>query len=410
MRNHFCTDHHPRISIARYVLTAAVVALLAARVTGQPAGDLPVCPTAEIVEVSPANGTIDARQPSLLEDGAALSGIGGVDEPVIVVLEPLNPLAAVATDLDCWRLCEGEESPFGPNAVTSVEEVDANTYELTLVRPITPGTETIIRYNGDAFSEILFTAQPGDANGNGVTAASDVIDLINILNGQVAAPFGIYSTDINSDGNSDDASQDVLRLIDLLNGIGVFDAWINTTPTPAPICETEPVSPDSDDDAPVGNDNGPIGFLPDNDNSSDNGNDNSTGNANDNASPDNMNDNSAVNANDNESDPPAGQPIDQDGDGFEDSQDNCPSVFNSLQKDQDGDGIGDACDNCPDIANEAQTDTDGDGIGDLCQGRCIRIPRFCGVCGSSIVCTMSLSVFGWLGLRSASRRLTRRIG
>lgn len=47
--------------------------------------------------------------------------------------------------------------------------------------------------------------------------------------------------------------------------------------------------------------------------------------------------------------------LDQDGDGIEDSLDNCPEVYNPDQLDTDGDGIGDACDEC--------TDEDGDGFG-----------------------------------------------
>ena len=70
---------------------------------------------------------------------------------------------------------------------------------------------------------------------------------------------------------------------------------------------------------------------------------------------------------------------DTDGDGIEDSADNCPSVANADQADADGDGVGDACDpdtdgdgvanasdNCPSVANPGQLDTDGDGIGDAC--------------------------------------------
>lgn len=38
---------------------------------------------------------------------------------------------------------------------------------------------------------------------------------------------------------------------------------------------------------------------------------------------------------------------DSDGDGVEDSKDNCPTVANADQADTDGDGIGDACDPCP---------------------------------------------------------------
>ena len=78
--------------------------------------------------------------------------------------------------------------------------------------------------------------------------------------------------------------------------------------------------------------------------------------------------------------------IDSDGDGVEDSVDNCPENYNPDQSDVDSDGIGDVCDNdgdddiqdkdndgiedsidnCPETYNPDQSDVDGDGIGDLC--------------------------------------------
>ncbi len=58
---------------------------------------------------------------------------------------------------------------------------------------------------------------------------------------------------------------------------------------------------------------------------------------------------------------------DADGDGVDDSTDNCPATSNSSQADGDGDGVGDACDNCPSTANSSQADTDGDGTGDACE-------------------------------------------
>ncbi len=59
-------------------------------------------------------------------------------------------------------------------------------------------------------------------------------------------------------------------------------------------------------------------------------------------------------------------PLDQDGDGVLDADDNCPDVANPDQHDWDTDKIGDACDKCPQVLDTADPDSDLDGVGDAC--------------------------------------------
>ena len=57
---------------------------------------------------------------------------------------------------------------------------------------------------------------------------------------------------------------------------------------------------------------------------------------------------------------------DQDNDGYNNAEDNCPEDYNPGQEDGDSDGAGDICDNCPGLYNPDQNDPDEDGFGSLC--------------------------------------------
>lgn len=68
-----------------------------------------------------------------------------------------------------------------------------------------------------------------------------------------------------------------------------------------------------------------------------------------------------------EEEAPAVEVADDDGDGVENSQDNCPALANADQFDADNDGVGDDCDNCRLTANADQADSpDADAIGNEC--------------------------------------------
>jgi hypothetical protein len=64
--------------------------------------------------------------------------------------------------------------------------------------------------------------------------------------------------------------------------------------------------------------------------------------------------------------------IDSDGDGIDNSCDNCDDDMNWDQDDFDNDGLGDVCDNCPEQWNQNQANADGDASGDACDN-CIEV-------------------------------------
>lgn len=67
-------------------------------------------------------------------------------------------------------------------------------------------------------------------------------------------------------------------------------------------------------------------------------------------------------------------PLPYDGDNDEDDDgydifitgDNCPTIYNPDQNDSDEDGYGDSCDNCPSSPNPNQLDSDSDNVGNIC--------------------------------------------
>lgn len=107
-----------------------------------------------------------------------------------------------------------------PPVVMSVASIGSNAVRLTLNKAIDSGAWTRIE---DTLSDLTvdFGYLPGDVNANGTATPSDIIVLIDALNGVV--PLPLWSADIDRSGSV--APADIIVLIDLLNGAGGFTAW-----------------------------------------------------------------------------------------------------------------------------------------------------------------------------------------
>ncbi|UCC30027.1 MAG: hypothetical protein JSU86_17740 [Phycisphaerales bacterium] len=184
----------------------------------------PLCPPGKVVWLAPPNGAVDARQPHPPSDADDRQGID-----TVVVEAP-----AGAHHLDCWSLCETALDPLlGANAIISVDDNGNGTYTIALARTITAGAVTTITYTDDDAGEHrgAFTSHPGNVNGDTQAAPSDILKIIDYINGLDVSPWGIYNEDVDQSGML--GPPDILRVIDLLNGAGTFDPWLNV---PLPEC------------------------------------------------------------------------------------------------------------------------------------------------------------------------------
>ncbi|UCC30949.1 MAG: VWA domain-containing protein [Phycisphaerales bacterium] len=190
------------------------------------------CPSGQIGWIDPPDDVVDARQP---HPANSIIPLKGIDE--IVVGAP-----AGADEPCCWALCETtNNSQLHPsytpelqrNEIVGVRCNGNDTCTIALKRPMAPGEVTTITYMDEdgAGAAGKFTAHPANVNADGVAGPSDILRVIDYLNGVAVSPWGLYSEDVDHSGRL--GPPDILRLIDLLNGAGEFNPWLNT---PLPDC------------------------------------------------------------------------------------------------------------------------------------------------------------------------------
>jgi len=116
--------------------------------------------------------------------------------------------------------------------ISSVTDDGANTLTLHLSGPISPGGWTCFEHSGGG--QICLGALPADVAGDRTASASDVLEIIDNLNGVRVPALEQYQCDVDRSGVCNPA--DVLAVIDLLNGAGAFDSWNNVA---IPVCPNE---------------------------------------------------------------------------------------------------------------------------------------------------------------------------
>ncbi|MCH8147816.1 MAG: hypothetical protein IH987_07455 [Planctomycetes bacterium] len=176
--------------------------------------DIPVPrPPVTLVGSDPPDGAIDARQPHELNHRGVLFGWQDVR---ISYSESVADIAIEDIIIDLIP-----DSVPSPEVVKLID--DNGSLHVFLNRPIPPGHWTCLSLTGTVGRTCLGYL-PGDANGDGLSTAGDVLTLVDAVNEVPDRQLPEYSADIDRSG--DVTGNDVMRLIDLLNGAASFDTWI----------------------------------------------------------------------------------------------------------------------------------------------------------------------------------------
>ncbi len=160
---------------------------------------------------SPPANSIDARQPHLPNNARPRQGLDSID--LYLSRTDRNPSPR---DLAVSEIGGDGIAP----TIVSISNPLPSVFRVQLAQPVEAGTYTCFTHLPSQ-TQSCIGYLPGDVNGDGTSSPVDILALINSLNNIV--PRSIYSTDLNRSGIAE--SSDILRLIDLLNGAGAFEIW-----------------------------------------------------------------------------------------------------------------------------------------------------------------------------------------
>lgn len=170
---------------------------------------------ASIVDASPANNTIDARQPH------AINAVNPGQSFSQILID--MPACAVASAAPADFSVSESGGTGGVPAVVSVTPLDADTVTLTLSEAVEAGAWTAITHVASG-SNTCVGNLPGDVNGDRTSNTSDMGALTAILNGG-----GGSLVNADTDRSSAITAEDLTHLLNVLNGAGMFNPWLNVS-------------------------------------------------------------------------------------------------------------------------------------------------------------------------------------
>jgi|CXWL01.1.fsa_nt_gi hypothetical protein len=193
-------------------------------------------PVFAITFTDPIAGIVDVRQDRSIT-GQTAQGFDRVR--MRFTCEPYD--AATGEPFTTESFMVTSTSGIAPLVFTINEVAEPNTFDIILSDPIPPGawtTITAIVESPDGVpidptaNSVTLGFLPGDVNGTRTSTPSDILDLIDHLNGVRIPPLLPRQCDIDRSGQC--APPDIVRLIDLLNGVNTTRPWLGVSLPPAP--------------------------------------------------------------------------------------------------------------------------------------------------------------------------------
>lgn len=176
---------------------------------------------------TPENCAVDARQPHDLNNALALEGWDA-----ITLNFSCNTASVIA---DGYTItCTGGVCPTIASVAQGATEFDR---VVTFSQVIPAGHWTCVENNASGERHCIGSL-PGDVNLDGTTAPSDILAVIDCLNG-VAIGFPCELANTDTDRSLEAGPPDILRVIDLLNGASEFAIWLDET-LPLATCPSGP--------------------------------------------------------------------------------------------------------------------------------------------------------------------------
>ena len=172
-----------------------------------------------VVSTNPPDCAIDARQPSAT-DCTDPCGVESIE-----MTFDGDASCVTKNNFNLRLVPAGNPPGIGDMIVTG------STTTLVLDNPIPPGHWICLEYTHmQSPEEVCLGRLPADVNGDRTAAPSDILYLIDCLNGIRSCEMWQCDTDCSDVC----APPDILRVIDLLNGAGCYEPWLNVSTPPCP--------------------------------------------------------------------------------------------------------------------------------------------------------------------------------